>query len=153
MKYALALCLVLVCGLFAAGCKSTSGAQNVPLPPRVDSITLEARFAGAWLQTRDTLLAQKYEIYTRDKRGLFVAYTKVKRRLLFFPHRMKLTITLEALSADETRVSVETIFQRYRVTPLTYPDWRDDPRVVEEEIAGALLEAIRTWSISEEGSA
>ncbi len=153
LKYTVAPCLILVCGLFAAGCKSTPDAQSAPLPPRVDSITLQAPFDGAWQQTRDALLAQKYEIYTRDKRGLFVAYTKVKRRLLFFPNRMKLTITLERLSEDETRISVETIFQRYRVTPLTYPDWRDDPRVVEGEIAGALLEKIRAGKVSEEDSA
>lgn len=149
LNYVLAPCLVLVCGLFAAGCKSTPGTQSVPVPPRVDSITLQAPFDGAWQQTRDALLGQKYEIYTRDKRGLFVAYTKVRRRLLFFPYRTKLTITLEAVSVDETRVSVETIHQKYRVTPLTYPDWRDDPKVVEGDIAGTLLEAIRAGEVLE----
>lgn len=149
LKYAQVPCLILFCSLFVVGCMSTPEAQSAPLPPRVDSSTIDASFEGVWQRTRDVLLAEKYEIYTRDKRGLFVAYTKVKRRLLFFPQRMKLTITLEAVSADETRVSIETIYQKYRVTPLTYPDWRDDSKIVDEEIAGALIEAIRAGEVLE----
>ena len=149
LKNALSLCLVLGCGLFTAGCKSTPGGQE-PLPrARVDSVTLEVPFNEAWQRTRQALVDQKYEIYTRDKRGLYVAYTKVKRRLLFFPHRMQLTITLEATSAEETQLTVETIHQKYRVTLLTYPDWRDDPEVEKGDVAAALLEAIRSTEVTD----
>ena len=66
---------------------------------------------------------------------------------------MKLTITLEATSPDETRVSVETIHQQYRVSLLTYPDWRDDRKIVEGETAAALLGAIGTAEVAEGESA
>ena len=96
------------------------------------------------------LLEQEYEVYSRDTRGLFVAYTKVKRHLLLFPHRMQVTVTLERVSTDSTRVSVETIHQKYRVTLLTYPDWRDDPKPAAGDEGRALLERIGSGLASAE---
>ncbi len=141
-RLALVVCLVGVCGLVAAGCKSTPGDQAPPTA-KVDSLTIQGSFEEVWQGTRQTLLDQKYEIYTRDKRGLFVAYTKVKRRLFVFPHRTQLTVTVEAVSVAETRLSVETIHQKYRVSLLTYPDWRDDPEPAEGDEGRVLLEAIK----------
>lgn len=141
-RFALVVCLVAVCGLVAAGCKSTPGNQPPPAA-KVDSLTIQGSFQEVWQGTRQALLDQRYEIYTRDKRGLFVAYTKVKRRLLIFPHRIQLTVTVEAVSVDEIRLSVETVHQKYRVSLLTYPDWRDDPIPAEGDEGRVLLEAIK----------
>ena len=141
-RVALVVCLVVVCGLVAAGCRSMPGNQPPPAA-KVDSLTIRGSFEEVWQGTRQALLDQSYEIYTRDKRGLFVAYTKVKRRLLIFPHRTQLTVTVEAISRDETRLSVETIHQKYRVSLLTYPDWRDDPDPAEGDEGRVLLEAIK----------
>ena len=138
------LCLFMACGLVAAGCASMRGDEG-PVPrATVESLTVGAGFEEVWEETRRALLEQKYEVYTRDTRGLFVAYTKVKRRLLLFPHRLQVTVTLESVSRDSTRVSVETIHQKYRVTLLTYPDWRDDSRPALGDEGRALLEMIES---------
>lgn len=138
----LVVCLAAVCGFVATGCRSMP--DDAPPPSaKADSLTLQGTLEDVWQGTRQALLDQDYEIYTRDKRGLFVAYTKVKRRFFVFPHRTQLTVTIEAVSGDETRLSVETIHQKYRVSLLTYPDWRDDPDPAEGDEGGVLLEAIR----------
>lgn len=141
-RHAQSLCLLAVCGLVAMGCQSTRGDEGRAPAPTVESLMVEAGFDEVWQETRRALLEQKYELYTRDTRGLFVVYSKVKRRFFFFPHRMQLTLTLERVSADSTRLSVETVHQKYRVTPLTYPDWRDDPKSAEGDEGRALLELI-----------
>lgn len=133
--YPLSVCLLAAA---LAGCRSTPE----PEPPPVVSAVVEEDFETVWQTTRDVLLREKLQIYTRDKRGLFVAYTDQHRRLLLFPHRTKLTIALEPLSPDSTQVFVETIHQRYRVTLLTYPDWRDAPKGAEEQSAQQLLDQI-----------
>ncbi len=141
-RLALVVCLAAVCGFVAAGCKSMP--DDAPPPSaKVDSLTIQGAPAEVWQGTRQALLDQGYEIYTRDKRGLFVAYTKVERRFFVFPHRTQLTVTFEAVSEDETRLSVEAVHQKYRVSLLTYPDWRDDPEPAEGDEGGVLLEAIR----------
>lgn len=125
--------------VFVGGCAST---PTAPEPPPVVSSVVETDFATAWTTTRDVLLAQGLEVYTRDKRGLFVAYTHQKRHLLLFPHREEFTVALEPLPPDRVEISVETIHQRYRVTLLTYPDWRDAPKGAEKDKAQALLDQI-----------
>ena len=141
-RYAVSFCLVVICGLVVVGCRSARGDEGPALSATVESLTVGAGFEEVWQETRRALLEQEYEVYTRDTRGLFVAYTKVKRRLLLFPHRMQVTVTLERVSTDSTRISVETIHQKYRVTLLTYPDWRDDPRPAAGDEGRALLEMI-----------
>ena len=141
-RYAQSLCLLAVCGLVIGGCVSTRGDEGRAPAATVESLTIEGSFEEVWQATRRALLEQKYEVYTRDTRGLFVAYSKVKRRLFFFPHRMQLTLTLERVSANSTQLSVETIHQKYRVTLLTYPDWRDDPKPAAGDEGRALLEMI-----------
>jgi hypothetical protein len=135
-----------------AGCKTTPAPVE---PPPVVSAVVEQPFESAWEGTRDVLMQQGLQIYTRDKRGLFVAYTPTKRVLIVSPRRTKLTIALEPVTAQSTRVSVETIKQHYRVTLLTYPDWRDAPQGTDPKVGQTLLDAIvaHTGSKSEGASA
>jgi hypothetical protein len=84
---------------------------------------------------RDVLRESPVEIYTRDKRGVFVAYANVRRAFLT-PRRLRLVVTLERVSESSTRVSVQTFPEAYTVQLLTYPAWRpaafgDDSRARE----------------------
>ena len=76
--------LFLVVG--ASGCRTTPTLAEAP--PHVT-----AKVAGdpeqIWTATRDVLLDQKLQIYVRDKRGMFIAYTPMKRFLIFFPRLTK----------------------------------------------------------------
>jgi hypothetical protein len=96
-----------------------------------------------WQATKTVLREQEYEIYTRDKRGTFVAYTPMKRKLrVFTPKRLQYTIELEEESSNETRVRVETVGQVYGVTLLTYPDWHQRP-AEDDGDAQAILAAVQ----------
>ncbi|HOS03927.1 MAG TPA: hypothetical protein PKZ01_12660, partial [Candidatus Hydrogenedentes bacterium] len=81
------------------------------------------------------------DIYTRDKRGTFVAFSGAKRHL-FVPHRTKYSITLQPISADATRLSIETVRQVYGVTLLTYPDWHDR-KATDNKIAMDIIEGVK----------
>lgn len=142
-RVAVAACIFLGCAALVSGCKSTPDGAALT-PAQMDSVVLPGNFDDVWQATRLGLSQQGYEIYTRDKRGLFVVHTKVRRRLFLFPNRTQLTVTLEQVSADATRVTVETLKQGYRVTLLTYPDWRDSSKPADGDAALALLESIRS---------
>lgn len=117
------VCIVLAAAfVFGGGCVS---------PPRdargyavEDSVSVEASFDDTWQAVKGVLRDQELDIYTRDKRGTFVAFSRMKRRW-FVPRRIQYTITLVKESEDQTRVSVESVRQTYGVKPLTYPDWHD----------------------------
>ncbi len=104
-----------------------------------NSATINASFEDTWLAVKSVLREQNLEIYTRDKRGVFVAYTPMKRRYLQ-PKRDKYTIALDPVSDGETAIRIETLSQVYGVTTLTYPGWHDrkarDAGVAEAIIAG-----------------
>ena len=112
----------------------------------VDSMTVPLDFEEAWKMTRDVLLEQEgIEIYTRDKRGMFVIYTDMHREKIIYPKRSMLTITLKKTDTEaSTEIAVETVAQRYGVTPLTYPGWRDTKESSEEEVGREILESIKT---------
>jgi hypothetical protein len=133
----------LIALLAVSGCQSTPTPSEAP--PHVFA-TVDSQFEQAWESTRDVMLQRGLQIYVRDKRGMFVAYTPTKRNLLFFPNRTKLTVTLETVSPGSIKIAVETIRQHYRVTLLTYPDWRDVPGEADEAAAKALLDAILAHS-------
>jgi len=133
--------LVGVCLVCAAGCKST---PVTPTPPPVVSAVVQKDFESVWAETRDVLLDQGLQVYTRDKRGLFVAFTPTKRVMIVSPRRTKLTVSLEPVTPQSTRISVETIKQHYRVTLLTYPDWRDVQEGTDPGKGQELLDAIVT---------
>lgn len=86
-------------------------------------LTVEIPFEEAWQGVKATLQEQELELYTRDKRGTFVAFTKQRKRIV--PQRVKYTILMDAVSDNETTIHVEAIQQAYGVTMLTYPDWHD----------------------------
>ncbi len=91
-----------------------------------NSITVDAPFKDAWQIVKGVLRAQDLDLYTRDKRGTFVAFSKTWKHFSFLQrHRMKYTIELAPVSEEETRIYIETIRQVYGVTLLTYPDWHD----------------------------
>ncbi len=138
LKYGGLVFLLLVTVGCARAAKDTTGF------PRYNSKTVEASFEDTWQTVKTVLREQNFDLYTRDKRGVFVAYTEPKRRLLKFfkPRRVQYTIELEAVSDHETAIYVETLQQVYGVTPLTYPDWHD--RKTEDDTqARVLLDAIQ----------
>jgi len=106
-----------------------------------NTITVKAPFEEAWQTVKGVLREQELELYTRDKRGAFVAYTPMRRRFLQ-PTRVKYTIELGRVSAEETRIYIETIKQVYGVTLLTYPDWHDR-KTKDNAGATAILDAIQ----------
>lgn len=133
--------------LLAGGLAVVSGCRTAPaVAPDVtttDEIVLEAPYAEAWEATRDTLRALEYTLYTRDKRGLFVAYSKERRHRILIPRRTQFSLVLEPVTPTQTRVTVETLPQRYWVTLLTYPDWRESPEPADPEEGRAILRDIR----------
>ncbi|MCC6699363.1 MAG: hypothetical protein IT365_27305 [Candidatus Hydrogenedentes bacterium] len=111
-----------------------------------DTVTVNKPLDEAWQDTKAVLREMELDIYTRDKRGEFVAYTPMKRHFyVATPHRTQLTIVLESVSASSTSVTVETVQQVYGVTPLTYPDWHDR-KTSDNKEALAILDALRARS-------
>jgi len=111
-----------------------------------DTITVNKPLDDTWQDAKAVLREMELDIYTRDKRGEFVAYTPMKRRFyIFTPHRTQLSITMESLTSNSTAVTIETVDQVYGVTPLTYPDWHDR-KTSDNEEALTILESLRTRS-------
>jgi len=111
-----------------------------------DTITVNKPLDETWQDAKAVLREMELDIYTRDKRGEFVAYTPMKRHFyVFTPHRTQLSIKMEAVTTNSTAVTIETVDQVYGVTPLTYPDWHDR-KTSDNEDALTILEALRTRS-------
>ncbi|MFO7974369.1 MAG: hypothetical protein R6V12_07035 [Candidatus Hydrogenedentota bacterium] len=108
-----------------------------------DSAIVEAPFQETWQATKAVLREMDLEIYTRDKRGRFVAFTGMTRRRLFVPNRIKYTIILEEESPETTQVMIESMKQVYGVTLLTYPDWHDR-KTKDNSVALEILERLKT---------
>ena len=108
---------------------------------QVESAQFDAPFMDAWQATKAELRDMDLEIYTRDKRGVFVAFTEQGRALWLQPRRSKYTITLEEVGPNRTAVDVETVGQVYGVTLLTYPDWHERP-ARETDTARGILDGI-----------
>ena len=117
----LILFLVLCC---AGGIGCARAARDTTGFAVTDNTTVNLPFNEAWQQAKAVLREKGYEIYTRDKRGVFVAFSGSSRKLFQY-HRMKLTVSLVAVSDSATQVAVETLRQVYGVTLLTYPGWHD----------------------------
>ncbi len=93
---------------------------------QVDTQVVDCGFEKAWQATKEVLREKKLVLYTRDKRGKFLVYTEQRRAFRFFtPHRTQINITLEEVSSQATKITIETLDQVYGVTLLTYPGWHD----------------------------
>lgn len=132
------------------GCVSI--APESPDMAQIDEMVVQAPLDETWQFTKSVLREKEYILYTRDKRGSFVAWSNPKRRRLR-PHRFHFTITLDRLTASSTRVTVETIHQQYGVTLLTYPGWHNLKTANTPE-AMSILEAVSAKASggAEEGS-
>lgn len=142
MYYTKSLTLCLLAVLLAmVGC--ARAARDTTGFAMTDSVTVNAGFEDTWQAVKEVLREQKLNIYTRDKRGAFVAYSDTYRTLyIFTPHRTQLTISVESLSSESSKVSIETIDQVYGVTLLTYPNWHDR-QTKDNKTALAILEALK----------
>ncbi len=135
------LFLILLIAVLAplGGCARTM--RNTEGFAIVDSAVVDAPFDETWQYAKQALRDGKYDIYTRDKRGIFVAYTPMKRNFLAVPKRTKLTVAVESVSDDSTKVSVESMRQVFGVTLLTYPGWHDR-KTTDHSHAQKILEAV-----------
>jgi hypothetical protein len=132
-------------------------------------VVLDLPYPEAWQHVKHTLVAQEFELYTRDKRGVFIAYTGGKRLLGFNRPRTQYTLELDSLSSAQTKVTIEAVKQKYGTSLTTYPDWHDRPTEADEDlhslvaalngevspeaVAAAAVEAVEADSLEEEAAA
>ena len=135
----LCLGLLLVVAVVLGGCART--ARDTTGFAITDSVTVDLPKTEAWQVTKAVLREKGFDLYTRDRRGVFVAFSKMRRRFFVAPYRTKYTVALESTSADATSITVETVKQVYGVTLLTYPAWHER-KTTDHTHALALLDAI-----------
>lgn len=134
-KFALLVLLPLAAFGCARAARDTTGfALN-------DTATVNASFDETWQAVKAVLRDRELDVYTRDKRGLFVAYSEMKRRF-FVPGRIRYTIELSEISDSETGINIETLKEVYGVTLLTYPDWHAR-KTSDNAESMAILQAIQ----------
>ena len=131
--------LSIVVGITATGC--VHAARDTTGFEQLHSIAVTANFDDTWQAVKSTLRDKELDIYTRDKRGTFVAYTPMKRRYLQ-PNRYQYTFSIEAVSENETKIALDTRKQSYGVTLLTYPGWHDR-KTTDAPESQDLLDAIQ----------
>jgi hypothetical protein len=125
--------LAVACVLAVGGCART--AKDTQGFATKDAATVNSPLKETWQITKAVLREKGYDIYTRDKRGVFVAFTEMRRNIFLMPHRTKYTVALEAAGENSTQITVESVRQVYGVTLLTYPGWHDRKT---EDHSGAL---------------
>lgn len=133
------LLISLALTLALAGC--AKAARNTEGFAITNTATVNKPMPEAWQLAKEVLREQEFDIYTRDTRGVFVAFSKMKRTLFLVPHRVKYTIAMEAVSDNATKVTVETVKQVFGVTLLTYPGWHDR-KATDDSVAAAFLSAL-----------
>ena len=139
--------LTLSCLLAGIGCARVQGrAGRVgedAIPPV--SAKVEGEFKLVRTVVRDVLRDSPVEIYTRDKRGIFVVFADMGRAFIT-PRRLRLVISLRSLSENQTSVTVETFPEAYTVQLLTRPAWRPaafGDNALAKEILDSLQRRIR----------
>ncbi len=153
-KSRVTLVLLIPLALLLAGC--VSGARDTAGFAVTKAATVNVPFDQAW-QTAKAVLREhekpkKFEIYTRDKRGVFIAFENTGRQVLLIPSRVQYTVTIEPAGENASNVTVETVRQLYGTTLRTYPAWHDrtmkDPakaqnllNEIQSRIAGGSPEA------------
>jgi hypothetical protein len=135
------LCFGLLVALCLAAVGCARAARSTEGFGITDSATVNVPFEEAWQATKAVLREQKFDIYTRDKRGVFVAFTKMKRELFLVPKRVKYVVSLEKASESSTTVTVEAVRQVFGVTLLTYPGWHDR-KLTDHAGSQAILQAL-----------
>ncbi len=139
-KWVNGIFVILLTMVLLSGCartlKDTSGFAEEKV------ITVKAPFDKTWQATKETLRELNLNIYTRDKRGVFVAYDQPKREWMRLK-RVKYEVQLGSVTSEETRIFVSAIKQIYGVTLLTSPDWHDRKmtgKSKSEEIINKIIE-------------
>ncbi len=141
-----ALLLIALAGL--DGCaRNARDTTGFAVEKRFD---VETPFEETWQIVKSVLRQKDYEIYTRDKRGVFVAYTQSREFLgmLTMARRTAYTVELAPLDGGGTAVYIEGLRQVYGTSLLTYPGWHDR-KLKKEDGAVALMEAIQAMAAGE----
>ncbi len=132
--------IILIAVIIFPGCartlKDTSGFAEEKV------CTVNAPLDRVWQATKETLRELKLDIYTRDKRGIFIAYDQPKREWMQL-RRVKYEIQLGAVNSEETRIFISAVKQIYGVTLLTNPDWHDRKitgKTKSEDIINKIME-------------
>lgn len=107
-----------------------------------DQTTVAAPLDQTWQAAKAVLREMELDIFTRDKRGVFVAYTPMKRTFFITPHRTEFTITMTEETSASTHIAIETVNQVYGTTLLTYPNWHDR-KAKDNSKALAILDGIK----------
>lgn len=136
------LMLFVSCTMMLALTGCVRAARNTEGFEKVDAVKVDASFEQTWQTTKAALREQGYEIYTRDKRGVFVAFTKMHRAFFVVPRRIKYTVSLTSISESVTELKIETVKQVYGVTLLTYPTWHDR-RATDNAAAREIIAAVQ----------
>jgi hypothetical protein len=109
-----------------------------------ETASVGAPFDEVWQTTKAVLREHgkpnKFEVYTRDKRGIFIAFEDTGRQAFLVPSRVQYTVSVEPAGDNASQVTVETIRQVYGVTLLTYPGWHDRPMKDPAKAQGLLGE-------------
>ena len=136
------LVLLIPLALPLAGC--ASGARDTAGFAVSQTASVNTPFEQAWQTVKAVLREHEkpghFEVYTRDKRGVFVAFEDTGRQLFLVPSRVQYTVTIEPAGDNASQVTVETIRQVYGVTLLTYPGWHDRPMKDPAKAQGLLGE-------------
>lgn len=131
--------LLVVLGFGLSGC--AKDARDTAGFAISDNATLQVPFEQAWQAAKAVLREKDFDLYTRDKRGVFVAYSTSKRHWTANT-RTQFTITLEPDGDNATKVTVEAVKQVYGVTLLTYPGWHDR-KATDHKDSLAIIEAVQ----------
>lgn len=143
-RHRLAILPILLLSTTLYGCAST---PEPVTEAQVDSIVVAADFDEVWQSTKDVLLEQNFDIYTRDKRGMFVAFYQRPTRFTSL-NRSRVTIIIERESSSTTRVSVEAVPERYRMPLLRHPGWKEQQNKDLPKMRELLLAEIEAASQS-----
>ena len=138
--YRVVLAVLVLAMLASSGC--VRAARDTTGFAVSKEMTVKAPFDKTWQTVKSVLRDQGYTIYTRDKRGTFVAYSDSHRFLLVQPRRVKYTIEVKSVDPEQTSISVDAVRQVYGVTLLTYPDWHDR-KLKDEKATEKLFEAVQ----------
>jgi len=139
--------VVLALCVSALGC--ARAAEDTRGFSMTESATVQASFADTWQAVKSVLRERDLNIYTRDKRGLFIAYSDMHRVFFAVPRRVKHTIVITPLGERECQVEIETVRQVYGVTLLTLPNWHDRKVTDNQEAVDILSDVVAKLNTAE----